>query len=205
MRSLSTKQTGKTGETPRAVYARPATTDSRCETQLRELRAYVERRGWVIAGEYVDTGCSGKGSVRPQLGKLMNDARGRQFDCVLVWTLDRWGRSLTGCLDLIEQLNKGGIVWSSVSQGIEIGKDSPWLMFISALRLFGSESKREHVKAGMLVAKRRRWQTIGRPKLIFDRELVKRLSEEGKSSREIAVKMGIGRGTVQRILAGPKG
>jgi hypothetical protein len=62
---------------------------------------------------------------------------------------------LAGCLDLIEQLNKGGIVWSAVSQGIEIGKDSPWLVFISALRLFGSESKRERVKAGMLVAKRR--------------------------------------------------
>jgi DNA invertase Pin-like site-specific DNA recombinase len=134
----------------------------------------------------------------------MNDARGRQFDCVLVWTLDRWGRSWTGCLDLIEQLNKGGIVWSAVSQGIEIGKDSPWLVFIRALRLFGSESKRERVKAGMLVAKRRD-QTAGRPKLIFDREQVKRLSEEGKSSREIAVKMGIGRGTVQRLLAGPKG
>jgi hypothetical protein len=88
--------------------------------------------------------------------------------------------------------------------GDRIGKDSPWLVFIGAWRLFGSESKRERVKAGMLVAKRRD-QTAGRPKLIFGRELVKRLSEEGKSSREIAVKLEIGRGTVQRLLAGPKG
>jgi DNA invertase Pin-like site-specific DNA recombinase len=135
----------------------------------------------------------------------MSDARGRQFDCVLVWTLDRWGRSLAGCLDLLEQLHRGGIVWSSVNQGIEIGKDSPLIGFIAALRAFGSESKRERVKAGMLVAKRRRWRTIGRPRRIFDRELVKRLSEEGKSSREIAAELGIGRGTVQRLLAGPKG
>jgi hypothetical protein len=71
-----------------AIYARVSTTDQNCERQLNELREYAGRRGWDIAGEYVDTGWSGAKTSRPQLDKLMADARQRRFDTVIVWALD---------------------------------------------------------------------------------------------------------------------
>ncbi len=77
-----------------AIYARLSTTDQNCEMQLRQLREYVSRRGWLVADEYVDTGISGLKTSRPQLNRLKQDARERRFDVVTVWKLDRWGRSL---------------------------------------------------------------------------------------------------------------
>lgn len=68
-----------------AIYARVSTTDQNCEMQLRELRDYCQHRGWAIAGEYVDTGWSGTKASRPQLDRLMKEARQRRFDVVLVW------------------------------------------------------------------------------------------------------------------------
>ena len=102
-----------------AIYARAAT-KGECEVQLSELRDYVARRGWSLANEYVDVGTS-----RPQLARLMADANRRQIDCVLVWTLDRWGRSLAGCLASIQEIHDRGIGWIAVSQGIDMGEGNP--------------------------------------------------------------------------------
>ncbi len=195
-----------------ALYARSATTDPGGAHQLRELRAYVERRndagahrgrGMVIVAEYIDTGSSGTNSARPRLAALMADARSKKFDVVLVWTLDRWGRSLPGCLDGIERLCHWGIGWQAVGQGLEIGKSTALLALIDALRGWGHESKRERVKAGMVVAKRRD-RTAGRPKRVFDHEAVKRLSAEGNSIREIAACLNLSYGTVRRVLTKPR-
>src|ERR1022692_1121558 len=137
----------------------------------------------------------------------MADAHRRLIDRVLVWTLDRWGRSQAGCLGSIQELHDRGIGWIAVSQGIDMDEDSPGsraqLTLVAALMAWGSESKRERIKAGMLLAKRRGGE-CGRPKLVFDRELVGRLHEDGKSIREIARELGVGRGTVERILSVPK-
>jgi len=194
-----------------AIYARSAVTDRNCEMQLRELRAYVERRGCELAGEYVDTGCSGTGT-RPHLTRLMADAHLRQIDCVLVWTLDRWGRSLTNCLATIVELCRLHIGWIAVSQGLDMCEGHPGsqalLTLLAALRGFESEAKRESVKAGMRIAIReakRRGEQCGRPKVFFDRERVHSLRREGKSIREIAAAMRIGYGTVSRVLSDPKG
>ena len=77
-----------------ALYARVSTSDQNCEMQLRELRQYAAARNWEIAGEYVDAGWSGAKANRPELTRLMQDVRERRFDAVLVWKLDRWGRSV---------------------------------------------------------------------------------------------------------------
>jgi len=82
-----------------AVYARVSTTDQSCEMQLRELREYARQRGWTFGGEYVDTGWSGTKANRPKLDRLMHDASRRALDVVLVWKLDRFGRSVRNCLD----------------------------------------------------------------------------------------------------------
>jgi hypothetical protein len=78
-----------------ALYARVSTLNGQDpEMQLSELREYASRRGWTITSEYVDQGVSGSKESRPQLNQLMADAHRRKFDAVLVWKIDRFGRSL---------------------------------------------------------------------------------------------------------------
>lgn len=74
-----------------AIYARVSTSDQNCSMQLSELRVYARARGWEIAGEYVDTGWSGSKASRPELDRLMKDARLRKVDCILVWKLESVG------------------------------------------------------------------------------------------------------------------
>jgi len=77
-----------------AIYARVSTSNNGQDprVQTREIREYCERRGWQIAGEYVDAGISGAKDSRPKLNKLMADAHRRRFDAVVVWKFDRFAR-----------------------------------------------------------------------------------------------------------------
>src|SRR6516165_1296954 len=86
-----------------AIYARVSTTDQTCEMQVRELREYAARRGWTVVNVYIDTGWSGTKASRPELDRLMRDAALRRFDVVLVYKLDRFGRSVRNCIEGIEQ------------------------------------------------------------------------------------------------------
>jgi DNA invertase Pin-like site-specific DNA recombinase len=81
------------------IYARVSTTNHGQDVsmQTRELRDYCERRGWTVAGEYVDTGISGAKDRRPELDRLMSDAHKRRFDVVAVWKFDRFARN-TSCV-----------------------------------------------------------------------------------------------------------
>lgn len=90
------------------AYVRVSTADQRCELQVRDLRDYAERQGWRIAEIYEDVSSGAKAS-RPSLNRLMADARAGKFDCVLVWKLDRFGRSLVDCLNNIRDLEENGI------------------------------------------------------------------------------------------------
>ncbi|MGH9501354.1 MAG: recombinase family protein [Terriglobales bacterium] len=79
-----------------AIYARVSTSNGSQypQMQLRELREYAQRRDLQVAEEYIDNGVSGSKESRPALNRLMTDAHSRKFDAVLVWKIDRWGRSL---------------------------------------------------------------------------------------------------------------
>jgi len=79
-----------------AIYPRVSTTNHGQDVSLQtgELRQFAEARGWKLADEYVDSGVSGSKDSRPELNRLMADAKRRKFDVVLVWKLDRFGRSL---------------------------------------------------------------------------------------------------------------
>lgn len=90
------------------AYVRVSTADQRCELQVRDLRDYAERQGWRIAEIYEDVSSGAKAS-RPSLNRLMADARAGKFDCVLVWKLDRFGRSLVDRLNNIRDLEENGI------------------------------------------------------------------------------------------------
>ena len=76
-----------------AIYARVSTSDQSTDPQLLDLRKYVSDRGWSLYREYRDEGISGTKDSRPALDQLMDDARKRKFDTVLVWRFDRFARS----------------------------------------------------------------------------------------------------------------
>src|ERR1700740_1308698 len=79
-----------------ALYGRVSTLDKGQDVnlQLNELREYSERRGWKIVGEYSDNGVSGAKESRPELNRLLADAKRRKFDAIAVWKLDGLGRGL---------------------------------------------------------------------------------------------------------------
>jgi len=172
-----------------ALYARVSTTDQSCEMQLRELRDYVARRGWQVVDEYVDTGWSGAKASRPELDRLLHDARTRRFDAVLVWKLDRWGRSVADSVRSIQELVSLGVRFLAVTQNIDTDETNPMSRFLlhilAAFAELEREMIRERVRAGLRNAKAK-GKTLGRPKRIFRRDEARRLRASGMSWRKIA-------------------
>jgi putative DNA-invertase from lambdoid prophage Rac len=189
-----------------AIYARVSTTDQTNAIQVTELKDYVERRGWTLTNAYQDQ-MSGAKASRPGLDQLMADARRRRFDVVVVWKLDRFGRSLVHCVFGIQELASLGIRFIATSQGLDTDEANPasklLMHILAAVAQFERELIRERVSAGMKAAKARGTKSgnaIGRPRRIFDREAVVRLRAEGMSIEKIARQMSIGVGTVVRAV-----
>jgi putative DNA-invertase from lambdoid prophage Rac len=204
-----------------AIYARVSTTDQNCELQLNELREYVIRHGWENAGEYVDTGWSGAKASRPEFDRLMQDAGKRRFDVVLCWKLDRFGRSLLNCKAALQQLQSHGVRFIATSQNIDTDESNPASRFLLHILMAAAEFERELIReraaAGMKryrhdygagkVGKETRSRSgknlpVGRPRRVFDREMVRELRKLGLSYRQIASRLGLGEGTVRRVLRG---
>src|SRR5690242_5071002 len=191
-----------------AIYARVSTADQHNAIQIRELTEYVQRRGWELAAVYQDT-MSGAKANRPGLDKLMADARQRRFDAVLVWKLDRFGRSLVHCVSGIQDLASMGIRFIATSQGLDTDESNPasnlLMHILAAVAQFERELIHERVSAGMKAARKHGTKTgnpIGRPRRIFDREEVVRPRRTGLSIERIANQMRIGVGTVVRVMQG---
>lgn len=189
-----------------ALYARVSTTDQNCEMQLRELRQYAKARGWKVADQYVDTGWSGAKASRPELDRMMADAARRQFDGVMVWKLDRFGRSVRNCIDGIGTLRGHGVRFLATSQSIDTDERNPaaqlLLHILAAIAEFERELTRERVAAGTKryreefsegKAKSRSGKNlpVGRPKKVFRRDEANRMRSEGLSYRAIAKALGV--------------
>jgi putative DNA-invertase from lambdoid prophage Rac len=202
-----------------AIYARVSTTDQNCELQLVELREYIRRRGWDAAGEYVDTGWSGSKASRPEFDRLMRAAAKREFDIVLCWKLDRFGRSLLNCKTALEQLQRHGVRFIATSQNIDTDESNPAARFLLHILMAAAEFERELIRERS-AAGLRRYRTdydsgkvgketrsrsgknlpVGRPRKVFDRQKVTELRGQGLSPRAIASQLSVGEGTVRRIL-----
>jgi len=188
--------------TPRvALYARVSTTDQSTDSQLLDLRRYVSERGWNIFKEYVDEGISGTKDSRPALNELMNDAKKRRFDVVLVWRFDRFARSTKHLILALEEFRNLGIDFVSYQENIDTSSPLGSAIFtiISAVAQLERDIIAERVKAGLRRA-RESGKRLGRPKLQVDSTQVLRLRSEGLSLRAIAQEMGISRTTVSQIL-----
>src|ERR1035441_3814597 len=92
--------------------------------QLAELREYSTRRGWEVAGEYVDEGVSGAKESRPALNRLMADAHRRRFAVLLVWKIDRFGRSLRHLVNALADLDAAGVAFVSLCDNLDLSTPS---------------------------------------------------------------------------------
>src|ERR1700694_1695709 len=182
-----------------ALYARVSTSNGHQdpEMQLAELREYAGRRGWQVAEEYVDHGVSGSKESRPSLNRLMVDAHRRTFDAVLVWKIDRFGRSLKHLVNSLADLAAYGVAFISLRDNLDLSTPSGRLMFqiIGAMAEFERSLIQERVRAGLRNAILK-GKTLGRPRRIVSGDEMKRLREQGMSFREIAKAVGASPGTV---------
>lgn len=177
-----------------ALYARVSTHEQSVDMQVSELSAYAARMGWTVTEQYLDSGVSGTLDKRPALDKLMIDARMKRFDAVLVWRLDRFGRSLPQLVTNIQRLDECGVRFISLNEGIDTSTDSPtgrlMLHLFMALSQFERSLIVERVKAGVAEAKRK-GKHMGRPQRVFRRDEAIRLKEQGYSYRDIAKMLGV--------------
>jgi DNA invertase Pin-like site-specific DNA recombinase len=185
-----------------AIYARVSTEDQDCSLQLAELRAVAQRNGW-DAVEYIEKASGKADTKRPVLERLFTDAREQKFGAVLVWKLDRFGRSLHHLIVNIQTLDELGIRFIASTQGIDTDNHSPsgrlLLHIMGAFAEFERALIVERVRAGMRAAKCQ-GRKMGRPKRVFDRLRALEMRESGASVRQIAKAFEVGTGTVQRLL-----
>jgi DNA invertase Pin-like site-specific DNA recombinase len=189
-----------------AIYARCSTHDKGQdpELQLVPLREYCQRRGFAIAGEYVDNGISGTKERRPQLDRLLEAARKRQVDLVIVWKLDRFGRSLKQLVMALEELSSLGIGFISYQDSLDLTTPQGRLMFhiIGSMAEFERELIRERVKAGIENA-RRKGKRLGRkpiPPVDMARVIEVHQKEPDLSIRRLAGLLGMKKSTVQKTI-----
>jgi len=187
-----------------AIYARVSTSNNGQDprVQTREIRECCERRGWQIAGEYVDAGISGAKDSRPELNKLMADAHRRRFDAVVVWKFDRFARSVSHLLRALENFNALGVGFVSLSEQIDTSTPTGKMVFtvLGAVAELERSLIAERVRAGLRNA-RAKGTRLGRPRISVDASRVARLRAEGQTVREIAVTLGVSRSLVHKTLA----
>ena len=172
-----------------ALYARVSTLDKGQDVTMQtiELREYALRRGWEIAGEYVDRGVSGAKESRPELNRMIAAAKQRKFDAVAVWKLDRLGRSLKHLVSLLAELDALGIALVSLKDGFDMTTPGGRAMFgmCAVMAEFERALICERVRAGMAHA-RAKGKRVGRAARVIDMRKVEERRAKGESLRSIA-------------------
>jgi DNA invertase Pin-like site-specific DNA recombinase len=167
--------------------------------QLRDLRQLAHQRGFEIVAEYCDEGVSGSYDSRPQLDKMLADAQHGKFQTILIWRLDRLGRSLQNLVRLFENFRSWNVALISFGEGLDFSTSMGKLFYqlSGAFAEFERDCIRERVKAGLRNAKSK-GRRLGRPRKIVDTERVASLRAQGLGWKRIATQMGLGVGTIYR-------
>ncbi len=184
-----------------AIYCRVSTSDQSTESQLLDLRRYVRERGWTLFNEYTDNGVSGTKDSRPALNQLMDAAKKRRFDTVLVWRFDRFARSTKHLILALEEFRGLGIDFVSYQENIDTSSPLGSAIFtiISAVAQLERDIIAERVKAGLRRAKEN-GKKLGRPESEVDLRELRRLRARGLSLRAIADQVGISHTKVAQLL-----
>jgi DNA invertase Pin-like site-specific DNA recombinase len=184
-----------------ALYARVSSHDQQTlPMQNRALREYAARRGWTTTMQVKEVG---SGAAQRQMReKLMEAARRRDIDVVLVWRLDRWGRSVTDLLATLQELEHLGVGFVSLTEALDLTTPAGRAMaaLLAVFAEFEREVLRERVRAGLAHA-RQNGKRLGRPlTAALHTDQVRKLHRTGISKSEIARRLHIGRTSVRRIL-----
>jgi putative DNA-invertase from lambdoid prophage Rac len=184
------------------LYARVSTFDQHTiPLQIRALREYAAKRGWTIAMQVKEVG---SGAAQRQLReKLLDAARRREIDVVLVWRLDRWGRSVADLLATLQELEHLGVGFVSLTEALDLTTPAGRAMaaLLAVFAEFEREILRERVRAGLAHAQQN-GQRLGRPMTAgLHAAEIRKLHRAGVPKAEIAQRLNIGRTSVRRILA----
>jgi len=187
-----------------AIYARVSTRSQDTETQVYELEEVAKRSGWEISHKFIDHGVSGsKGrSEREGLNDLLTAVTQRKIDRVMVWSVDRLGRSLKDLVMTMEEIRNAGADLYLHQQGIDTGSSTGRLMFsfFGIMAEFEREMIRERVLSGLEKAKRKGVR-LGRPSHApIVAKQVAQLREQGMSQVNIAKRLKISQPAVSRML-----
>jgi len=185
------------------LYARVSTNDQQTiPLQIRALREYAARRGWTVAMQVREVN---SGAARREAReKLLDAARRREIDVVLVWRLDRWGRSVTDLLATLQELEHLGVGFVSLTEALDLATPAGRAMaaMLAVFAAFEREVLQERTRAGLAHA-RQNGKRLGRPATAAAHASdIRQLYQNGISKAEIARRLAIGRTSVRRILAG---
>ena len=202
-----------------ALYAGVAADDPPCQIQLENLRACAQRSGWLIVAEYVEVAGSTTGVRRPQLARLLSDARRRKFDVVLVWKPDRFGQSTLDTLQNVLTLSTTNVRFLCPPLNLDVDHQNPRGQFVLTVLAAIAEMERcfirEWTTAGLKayreahacgrIGQRQHSQSgkdlpVGRPRKVFSRDRARELRAQGMSWRAIAQELRVPQATIRLAL-----
>jgi putative DNA-invertase from lambdoid prophage Rac len=187
------------------LYARVSTHDQQTlPLQIHAMREYATKRSWTIAIQVKEVG--GGASQRELRESLIAAARRREVDVVLVWRLDRWGRSVADLVSTLQELQHLGVGFVSLTEALDLTTPAGRAMagLLAVFAEFERDILRERVRAGLAHA-RQQGKQLGRPpSVVHNAAEVRRLCRQGISKSEIARRLQIGRTSVRRLLAPKK-
>jgi DNA invertase Pin-like site-specific DNA recombinase len=187
-----------------ALYARVSTHDQQTlEMQVDAIRSYIKDRGWEVAKQIKDVGSGAK--ERSGRALLSKAARRREVDVIVVWRLDRWGRSLPDLVVTLREVTDLSIGFVSLTEALDLTTSAGRAMagVVAVFAEFEREILRERVRAGIAQA-RKEGRPHGRPRTASRKAAdIHRLKADRLSHSEIARRLGISRTSVRRILAEP--
>jgi DNA invertase Pin-like site-specific DNA recombinase len=183
------------------LYARVSTYDQKTlPLQIRAMLEYAGKRNWTIAKQVKEVGSGA--SQREMRETLIAHARRREIDVVLVWRLDRWGRSVADLVSTLQELQHLGVGFVSLTEALDLTTPAGRAMagLLAVFAEFEREILRERVRASLIHA-RHNGKRLGRPpSAARQADQVRRLYRAGLSKSEIARQLKIGRTSVRRIL-----
>src|SRR5215468_9279565 len=182
-------------------YARVSTQDQQTLALQRDaMAAYAQQRGWSIVVTITEVGSGVR--ERQQRDQLMRAARRRKIDAIVVWRLDRWGRSVVDLVSTLHELHELGVGFISLSEALDFTTPTGRAMagMLAVFAEFERGILRERVKAGIAEARRRGTRHGRPPTVAHQADAVRQLSAEGLSKSAIARRLGIGRTSVRRFL-----
>ena len=183
------------------IYARVSTHDQQTlPMQLKQMKAYIKNRKWKLTVEVQEVGSGAK--TRPKREELLAMARRREIDAILVWKLDRFGRSLADLITALTELRELDVVFVSLTESLDFSTPSGRAMagMLSTFAEFERDMIRERVKAGIANA-RENGKAHGRPKTAgLKRDKIEELKAAGFNNSQIAKKLKISRASVIGIL-----